>query len=101
MGMVSDESELERLRSLVGPSETAYEQLLADRDEAQRVAREARAETGELRGRILELNTQVSRARQDQDLLQRRVEMSGWERLLDRAHRRWTSSIVPRLKRGR
>ena len=101
MSAVSDESELERLRSLVGPSEISYAELLADRDEAQRVARDAGIEVGELRGHILELNTQVSRARQDQDLLQRRIEMSGWERLLDRAQQRWTMSVVPRLKRGR
>ena len=29
----SDESDVERLRRLVGPSETSYAQLLADRDE--------------------------------------------------------------------
>lgn len=101
MSGVSDESELERLRRLVGPSETSYAELLADRDEAQRAAREALAEAGALRGHILELNTQVSRARQDQDLLQRRIEMTGSERLLDRAHQRWTLSVAPRLKRGR
>jgi hypothetical protein len=101
MSDVSDESELERLQRLVGPSETSYTELLADRDEAQRVARDALAETGELRGHIVELNTQVSRARQDQDLLQRHIEMTGTERLLDRAQQRWTMSVVPRLKRGR
>jgi uncharacterized coiled-coil DUF342 family protein len=101
MGEVSDASELERLRSLVGPSETAFAELRADRDEAQRVARDALAEVGELRGHILELNTQVSRARQDQDLLLRRIEMTGWERLLDRVRHRWRMSVVPRLKRPR
>ena len=100
MSAVSDESELERLRNLVGPSETAYGELLADRDEAQRVARDASAAVGELRGRIVELNTQVSRARQDQDILQRRIKMTGTERILDRAHQRWTVSVMPRLKRG-
>jgi hypothetical protein len=97
----TDDSEVERLRRLVGPSETSYEQLLVDRDEAQRAARDALSEVGELRGHIVELNTQVSRARQDQDLLQRRIEMTGWERALDRVQRRWTLSVVPRLKRGR
>ena len=100
MSLVSDESELERLRNLVGPSETAYAELLADRDEAQRVARDASAEVGELRGRIVELNTQVSRARQDQDVLQRRIKMTATERFLDRAQQRWTVSVMPRLKRG-
>jgi len=101
MSAVSDESELERLRRLVGPSERSYAELVADRDEAERVARDALAEAGDLRGHIRELNTQVSRARQDQDILQRRIEMTGWERTLDRAHQRWTLSVVPRLKRGR
>jgi chromosome segregation ATPase len=101
MSRVSDESELDRLRGLVGPSETSYAELRADRNEAQRVARDAVAELGELRGHIVELNTQVSRARQDQDLLQRRIEMTGWERLIDRVHRRWTMSVLPRLKRRR
>ena len=101
MSAVSDASEVERLRSLVGPSETSYAQLRADRDEAQRLARDAVMELGELRGHIQELNTQVARARQDQDLLQRRIEMTGWERALDRVQRRWTMSVVPRLKRGR
>ncbi len=100
MNAVSDESELERLRNLVGPSETAYAELLADRDEAQQVARDASAAAGELRGHIVELKTQVSRARQDQDILQRRIEMTGTERILDRAQQRWTLSVVPRLKRG-
>ena len=100
MSAVSDESELERLQNLVGPSETAYAELLADRNEAQQVARDASAAVGELRGHIVELNTQVSRAQQDQDILQRRIEMTGTERILDRAQQRWTLSVVPRLKRG-
>jgi len=101
MTAVSEESELERLRALVGPSETSYEQLRADRDEAQHVARDATLECGELRGHIVEISTQLSRARQDQDLLMSRVEMSGFERVLDRAKRRWETSIAPRVKRTR
>ncbi len=94
-----DDDEVEHLRELVGPSETSYQQLRRDRDEAQRVARDALAEVGELRGRITEMSVQLSRARQDQDLLQRRVEMSAAERLLDRASQRWTTSIAPRARR--
>lgn len=101
MTRVSDQSEIERLLELVGPSEASYEALRADRDEAQRVARAAVFEAGELRGRIVELGTQLSRARQDQDLLQRRIEMSSTERVLDRIAQRWAKSVVPRLKRGR
>ena len=100
MSLVSDESELDRLRNLVGPSETAYAELLADRDEAQRVARNASAEVGELRGHIVELNTQVSRARQDQDVLQRRIKMTATERFLDRAQQRWTVSVMRQAEAG-
>ncbi len=101
MSNVSDASELERLRQLVGPSETGYAELRNDRDAAQRVAREAEAETGRLRGHIVELSAQLSRARQDQDLLQRQIEMNGWERLADRVQRRFATSVVPRVKRQR
>ena len=101
MRCVSEASELDRLRRLVGPSETSYAALRQDRDEAERVAKAAVLEAGELRGHIVEMSAQLSRARQDQDLLQRRIEMTGWERMLDRVHRRWTMSVVPRLKRTR
>jgi len=93
------ESELERLRSLVGPSERSYEALRTDVAEAQRVARDAVTELGELRGRIVELEGHLARARQDQDFLQRRIEMSAWEGVMYRAQRRWRISVVPRLKR--
>ena len=91
--------ELARLRSLVGPSETSYHALLADRDESQRVAKAAVLEAGELRGQLTEMSVQLSRARQDQDLLLQRVEMNGLERMVDRGKRRWSGSVVPRAKR--
>lgn len=94
-----DRRELERLRDLVGPSEVAYAALIRDRDEARDVARSALAETGVLRGRILELGVQVSRARQDQDLLQRQAAMSPTRRLLDRVRHRLARSVGPRVKR--
>ena len=101
MSRVSELSEIERLRTLVGPSEVGYEALRADRDEAERVARGALLELGELRGRMLELGVQLSRARQDQDVLLSRIEMSAAERILDRLARRWSLSVAPRLKRPR
>jgi hypothetical protein len=64
-----DGDELERLRSLVGASEVSYRAALLDRAEAQRVARDAVAEVGTLRGEIVELGVEASRARQDQDSL--------------------------------
>jgi predicted nucleic acid-binding Zn-ribbon protein len=64
-------AEVERLRALVGPTETAYEQLLADVAGAREAARTAEAEAGALRGTIAELHVQLARARQDQDRWQR------------------------------
>jgi hypothetical protein len=88
--------ELARLRSLVGPSEVAYEALRVDRDAAQMVARDALAETGELRGTIQEMRVQLARARQDQDVLLRRAQMTPTRRTLDRAVSRWRTSVAPR-----
>ncbi|HEY5663129.1 MAG TPA: hypothetical protein VIS05_03745 [Ilumatobacter sp.] len=93
--------ELERLRALVGPSEVAYEALRADRDAAVEVARSALAEAGELRGQITEMSVQLSRARQDQDLLQRRAQMSVGRLVGDRVAHRWRTSVVPRAQRLR
>ena len=91
--------EVDRLRSLVGPSETAYASLRADRDAAQAAAKSAMAESGQLRGRIEEMSVQLSRARQDQDLLQRRAAMTPLKRAIDSVRRRWTTSVAPRLGR--
>ncbi len=91
--------ELERLRALVGPSEVAYEALRADRDAAQQITRRAMAETGELRGRLTEMSVQLSRARQDQEILLRRADMAPWRRVLDRGRRRWSTSVVPYVSR--
>jgi hypothetical protein len=92
-------AEADRLRALVGPSETGYAALQRDRDEAQALARSAVMEAGELRGRIAELSVQLARARQDQDLLLRRIEMTTAERLIDRTRRRLQISVVPRVRR--
>jgi hypothetical protein len=96
---VAVESELDRLRSLVGPSEAEYLALRRDVVEAERVAREAMTEVGSLRGRIAELETMLARSRQDQDFLQQRVELTAWEGLMYRGKRRWDTSVVPRMKR--
>lgn len=66
---------------------------------AEGVAKQAAFESGELRGQLTEMSVQLSRARQDQDLLQQRVEMNGLERMLDRGKRRWAASGAPRLKK--
>lgn len=93
--------ELERLRALVGPSEVDYEQLRADVLRAEDEARRATQEAGSLRGTIEEMSVQLSRARQDQDLLQRRVAMSIPELARDIVRHRWTVSVRPRLGRLR
>jgi len=99
MNVVAAETELDRLRALVGPSEVSYEALQSDVVNAQRVAKEAVTEAGALRGRMVELETHLTRARQDQDFLQRRIDMSAWEGVVYRAQRRWRISVVPRVKR--
>jgi hypothetical protein len=92
-------AEVDRLQALVGASESGFVALQRDRDEAQGLARAAVMEAGELRGRIAELSVQLARARQDQDLLLRRIEMTTAERLLDRTRHRLQISVVPRVRR--
>jgi outer membrane murein-binding lipoprotein Lpp len=92
-------AEVERLRALVGPSEVDFGALQRDRDEARATARAAEMEAGQLRGRIAEISVQLARARQDQDLLLRRIEMTTVERLIDRTRHRLQISVVPRVKR--
>jgi hypothetical protein len=89
--------ELERLREMVGPSETSYTALREDRDQAVQVAKEATAEVGELRGHIIDLSVQLSRARQDQEYQQVSAAMGPAERVEYRARRRWATSVTPRL----
>ncbi len=93
------DDELERLRELVGPSEIEYRQLRADLAAAQQLVREAEQAAGVLRGDITEMSVQLARARQDQDVLQRRAEMTGWGRIADRTRSRWRTSVMPRLDR--
>ena len=89
--------ELERLRELVGPSEASYVALREDRDQAVQVAKHALAEAGDLRGHIVDLSVQLSRARQDQEYAQVSAAMGPVERAAYRARRRWATSATPRL----
>ena len=93
----SDAAEIERLRDLVGPSEQSYEQLRVDRDEAVQLAKDAVREAGELRGHIVDLSVQLSRARQDQEFQQVSASMNPLERVAYRARRRVATSVTPRL----
>lgn len=94
-----ERAELERLRALVGPSELGYETLRADVDAASAQAKAAELEAGKLRAHIEQLSTDLWRARQDQDLIVRRREMTLPQYLRYRVVRRWRMSAAPRLKR--
>jgi chromosome segregation ATPase len=78
--------EIARLRALVGPSEESYERLRADVAEARQAAKQAEAEAGQLRGLMAEMSTQLARARQDQDRLQRPSNY-GWRAAYARVKR--------------
>lgn len=90
-------AEVERLRELVGPSEIAYTTLRADVDEASAMAKRAELEAGRLRAHVEQLSTDLWRARQDQDLIVRRREMTLPAYLRYRVARRWRISAAPRL----
>lgn len=97
MTSMNEADEIERLRELVGPSETSYAALRDDRNQAVQVAQEAMAEAGELRGHIVDLSVQLSRARQEQEYQQVSAAMNPVERVVYRARRRWATSATPRL----
>jgi predicted nucleic acid-binding Zn-ribbon protein len=58
-------TELERLRSLVGPSEKSYEDLKADARNARDAARRAELEAGRTRATIIQLENEVRRWQRD------------------------------------
>ena len=95
----TERAELDRLRTLVGPSEIAYETLRADVDAAAAQAKAAELEAGKLRAHVEQMSTDLWRARQDQDLIVRRREMTLPKYLRYRVVRRWRMSAAPRLKR--
>ncbi len=66
-------AEIDRLRDLVGPSEQSYADLHQDLLAARDVAKGAEAAEGSYRGRLIELEVALARARQDQDHFQRIV----------------------------
>jgi hypothetical protein len=55
------ESEVARLRSLVGPEEESYLDLRRQRDDAETRARELEAELGALRGKVKRLDQMMWR----------------------------------------
>ena len=81
------QTEVDRLRELVGPNEQAYAALRQDLLAARDVAKGAEASAGALRGQVAQLHVELARARQDQDHFQRLV--------INRAH-----STVGRITRS-
>jgi hypothetical protein len=67
------QTEIDRLRTLVGPDEQDYAALRQDLLAARDVAKGAEASTGALRGQVAQLHVELARARQDQDHFQRLV----------------------------
>jgi hypothetical protein len=77
-------AEVDRLRSLVGPTEQSYDDLRLDLLAARDVAKGAEAEAGVLRGQLAELHVALARARQDQEYFQRMLPAglrAGWSRV--------------------
>ncbi|MFK8025764.1 MAG: hypothetical protein AB8G26_17540 [Ilumatobacter sp.] len=95
----ADVTEIDRLRALVGPSETSYAALQDDRDAAVAEAKAAMAEAGELRGHIVDLSVQLSRARQDQEYQQVAASLGPVARVAYRTRRRIATSVTPRVMR--
>lgn len=97
--MANDESEIEVLRALVGPSETDYLQLRADLEEASSAVMAAEMSAGKLRGELAELSVQLARARQDQDTMQRRRDMNAGAYVADLGRELWIEVLRPPLAR--
>ena len=89
--------ELSRLRQLVGPSERSYRAAIDDADHAIAEAKRATLELGEARGALAEMRVELARARQDQDLFQRRREMGPAAHLADLVREAWRDVVRPRL----
>lgn len=91
------DAELERLRRLVGPSEIGFGELRDDLIAASAETKLAALEVGRLRGELAEMSVQLARARQDQDVLQRRRDMGPISYLGDLAAEYWRASLRPAL----
>lgn len=66
-------TEVERLRALVGPSEESYQKLRLDVLAARDVAVAAEADAGKLRGRVVALSVEVTRAERDMEWFRHQV----------------------------
>lgn len=63
--VVALQSEVDRLRALVGPSEKSYEDLVRDAVDARDAARRAMFEAGKQSARVVELENEVRRWQRD------------------------------------
>ncbi|MGB0113276.1 MAG: hypothetical protein WBP59_08670 [Ilumatobacteraceae bacterium] len=95
--MSTDDGELERLRSLVGPSEADYRDLRNDLLAAEVELRSSMRDVGRLRGELVEMSVSLARARQDQDTMQRRAEMGPLAYAGDQFSEYWHAVVRPRL----
>ena len=93
--MSADDAEFQRLRSLVGPSETDFRELRDDLIAASAQTMRAEIEAGRLRGELAEMSVQLARARQEQDTMERRREMGPVTYLADLASEYWRASLRP------
>lgn len=82
--------EIDRLRALVGPTESSYADLRAEIAGARDDARQTESELGQLRAEITGLRIDLHRARQDQYHI-RRLVLSPAIALRDRLQRRRTT----------
>ena len=99
--MSTGDDELERLRSLVGPSEIAYRTMRDDLDAAAERTKQLELAAGTLRGRLAEMSVQLARARQDQDRMQRRRELGPFAYAADLWREYWLEVLRPSLGRVR
>lgn len=92
---MATDDELSRLRALVGPSEISYLQIKEDLEAASSATRAAVLDAGRLRGELTEMSVQLARARQDQDVMQRRRQMGLVAYGADLVREFWAEAVRP------
>lgn len=95
----NDASELQRYRSLVGPSERSYREIQDNASASLEQARQATHDAGRLRGELQEMSVELARARQEQDRFQRRRSMSASAYVADLGRECWSEICRPALGR--
>lgn len=90
-------AEIARLRDLVGPGEESYTKLRLDLLGAKDAAIAAEAAAGRLRGRIVELESEVAKLRRDYLWFRQKVI----NQILSPRTRRMLRPAIPILRRAR